>query len=248
MPIHRIGFMLLFGLLLIAGAALAGPWNKKTLVSFRETVELPAGVVLPPGDYVMELQDSPSNRHIVQVFSADERKLHGTVLATPTQRSDPADKTIITFYETPSGDPLFINSWFYPGDTVGQQFTYPGDRAYRISRATGSHVPIHPASGNGPVEIARPGRSARAARAPVQRVRATPSSHLAEAQTLDPDSHLASKADYNQLPQTTGHEGLIIIAGLSALAAALALRLLWRQTGAEVNSSGPPTGDNRSRT
>jgi hypothetical protein len=230
--------LLLFGLLLILGPAFADAWNKKTRVTFHEPVELPAGVVLPSGDYVFKLLDSPSNRHIVQVFNQDETRLHGTVLAIPKHRAEPAGKTIITFYETPSGAPRFIRSWFYPGDTIGQEFAYPRDRAYRIARATGLNVPIHPVGDKGPVETARPDRSPIPAKEPVQTARVTPPSPDPSAETLDSDSQAPSEAGQIQLPQTASHEALARIVGLSSLAAALALRLLWRQTTGQEQPSG----------
>ena len=144
MPRSTVILILLSVLLLFPGPAGADTWNKKTNVNFHEPVELPGGIVLPPGGYVMKLLDSPSNRHIVQVLSADERKVHATILAIPNQRMKPAERTVISFYETPSGAPLFMRAWFYPGDTVGQEFAYPRDRAYQIARATGLKVPIQP--------------------------------------------------------------------------------------------------------
>ena len=122
--------------LILAPAAAPDVWDKKTNVKFGEPVEFPGGVVVPPGGYVMKLLDSLSNRHVVQVMNADQNHVYATVFAIPTQRSEPADKTIITFYETPRGEPLFVHKWFYPGDTVGQEFPYPRGRTRYIARAT----------------------------------------------------------------------------------------------------------------
>lgn len=140
--------------LLCAPAAAPDVWNKKTIVSFPEPVELPGRVTLPTGSYVMKLLDSPSNRHIVQVLNRDENRVFATILAIPAQRMEPAEKTIITFYETPSGNPSFIRNWFYPGDTIGQEFAYPKDRAMYIARAARTNVPIAPAEPDSPVSSA----------------------------------------------------------------------------------------------
>jgi len=248
MPTNRNLLIILFGLLVILTPAIGDVWNKKTNVTFREAVEMPTGVVLPPGDYVMKLLDSPSNRHIVQVLSHDERKVHATILAIPNQRMEPADKTVISFYETPSGAPLYMRAWFYPGDTIGQEFAYPKDRAYRISRATGLKVPIDPSGDMEPVEAAdnRPA-SAHAATEPVQIAQAaTPSSGSSTAK-LDSNAQAPSGNDQSELPQTAGNDALTLIAGLSSLAAALALRLLWRQTSDDEASVFPTEQDARAQ-
>lgn len=124
--------------------ATADVWNKRTDVRFSQPVELPGRVVLPSGEYVMKLLDSPSQRHIVQVFNKEQNHVYATIHAIPTQRPEPADHTIITFYETPASEPMFIQKWFYPGDTVGQEFVYPKDRAHYISSLSGTKVPTTP--------------------------------------------------------------------------------------------------------
>src|SRR5436190_15014618 len=37
---------------------------------------------------------------------------------------DPAEQTVITFEERPNGSPQAIKSWFYPGETTGEEFVY----------------------------------------------------------------------------------------------------------------------------
>jgi len=117
------------------------PWDKKTIVTFPEAVEFPGRVVVPPGQYVMKLLDSQSNRHIVQVFNDRQSKIYATVLAIPTQRSEPPSKTVLTFYEIPKGQPMIVRKWYYPGDTVGQEFVYPKDRAMYIAQVSKTSVP-----------------------------------------------------------------------------------------------------------
>jgi hypothetical protein len=138
---------------LLVPAATADTWNKKTMVTFPEPVELPGRVTLPSGSYVMKLADSQSNRHIVQVLNKDENRVYATILAIPSERQKPAEKTIITFYETPVGYSSFIRNWYYPGDTIGQEFTYPKDRAMYIARAAKTNVPIAPDDANSPVSM-----------------------------------------------------------------------------------------------
>src|SRR5260370_20220782 len=103
---------------LLAGAALApsaraDEWNKKTILTINESVQVP-NKVLPPGTYVMKLLDSPSNRHIVQIFDKNEQHLETTVLAIPNYRLEPTGKTQLQFWETPPGQPKALRAWFYP--------------------------------------------------------------------------------------------------------------------------------------
>jgi hypothetical protein len=134
----------LLGGMLLAGTATqarADAWNKKTYISTSRSIEVP-GAILPPGKYVFKLVDSASNRHIVQILNERENHVYATNLAIPKQRMEPADKTIVTFYEMPGGGPEPVRSWFYPGDTIGQEFAYPKRRALDISRVTRENVPI----------------------------------------------------------------------------------------------------------
>ena len=65
-------------------------------MTFSAPVEIP-GVhlkgwgVLPAGTYVFKILDSQSDRHIVQIFNADETQCYATILAirhfTRTDRS-----------------------------------------------------------------------------------------------------------------------------------------------------------------
>jgi len=130
---------------LLAGAALApsaraDEWNKKTILTINESIQVP-NKVLPPGTYVMKLLDSPSNRHIVQIFDKNEQHLETTVLAIPNYRLEPTGKTQLQFWETPPGQPKALRAWFYPGDNFGQEFAYPKSEAMQIASVTHQSVP-----------------------------------------------------------------------------------------------------------
>ena len=64
---------------LVAPAAMADDWNRKTTVTFSEPIEVP-GVgqhILPAGTYVFKILDSQGERHIVQIFNArDGPRIH----------------------------------------------------------------------------------------------------------------------------------------------------------------------------
>ena len=100
--------------------AKADDWNNKTVMTFSGPVEIP-GVhqqgwgVLPAGTDVFKLLDSNSDRHIVQIFSQDEKTVIATILAVPNYRIKATDKTVISFSERPAGEPEALRAWFYPG-------------------------------------------------------------------------------------------------------------------------------------
>ncbi|HEX2490469.1 MAG TPA: hypothetical protein VHR27_13745, partial [Blastocatellia bacterium] len=62
-------FCLSLAALAFSTSVKADAWNKKTIVTFSQPVEIPGGIVLPAGTYVIKLLDSASNRHIVQIFN-----------------------------------------------------------------------------------------------------------------------------------------------------------------------------------
>jgi hypothetical protein len=111
----------------------ADEWNQKTVITFSEPVETPGvhiqgWAVLPAGTYVFKLLDSPSDRHIVQIFNQDETVLYATVLAIPNYRLRATGKTVMTFRETPPGQPDVLRAWFYPGNNFGEEFVYPKEK------------------------------------------------------------------------------------------------------------------------
>ena len=125
--------------IVVAPGARADEWNKKTILTFSGPVQIP-GATLPAGSYVFKLADIAGNRHVVQVFSKDEKKIYTTMLAIPNQRLEPSDKPIILFSERAAGSPQAVKVWYYPGDTIGNEFVYPKSQAMKIAKETHSRV------------------------------------------------------------------------------------------------------------
>ena len=245
------------GGLLMTGAANADAWNKKTIVTISQSIEVP-GAVLTPGKYVFKLVNSDSNRHIVQIMNENENHVYTTNLAFAKERMEPADKTVLTFYEMPGGAPEPVRSWFYPGDTIGQEFAYPRDRAKEIAQATGQKVPVlaesrePAATAVAPVETpapaVEPATEAATEPAPTtvpaeseQPVAAPPPSPEAAAAEPEPDNQAAqpppaaqpsTPADNTpaepQLPQTAYDTTPIGLIGLGCLGIAASLRMAVR--------------------
>jgi len=125
----------------------ADAWNKKTIMTVNEPLEVPScctpdhTVTLQPGEYVLVLVDSASDRHIVRIFDKDEQHVITTILAIPNYRLHPTGKTVFKYWEVPAGQPAALRAWFYPGDSFGQEFAYPKQKAVEIAAFVKIPVP-----------------------------------------------------------------------------------------------------------
>jgi len=115
-------FSMLFGALLIPGAR-ADQWDKKTIVTFGESVRIP-GQVLPAGTYVFKLADTLSDRHIVQIWNTEENQLIAMIRTIPNTRFEAPEQSLFEFEERPSDSPPALKVWFYPGNNTGEEFVY----------------------------------------------------------------------------------------------------------------------------
>ncbi len=158
------------GALAVAGVGLLGSafiptahadaWDKMTIVSVNEPI-IAGNKVLQPGTYVWKLLDSPSNRHIVQIFDKNQQHLETTVLAIPNYRLQPEGNSQFSFWETPAGVPKAVRAWFYPGDNFGQEFPYPKKLVAQLASAAPVPVPMNysepePAAAPPPEPAAQP--------------------------------------------------------------------------------------------
>ena len=123
-----------------AGTRADTKFNKRTVVTFSQPVEIP-GQVLPSGTYTIELYESFGNRHIVRIYNADRSQLIATVLAIPNQRLTPSEDNVMKFTERPGNAPDALKAWFYPGEKSGQEFVYPKARAIELAQATHETIP-----------------------------------------------------------------------------------------------------------
>jgi hypothetical protein len=128
---------------LFAGTAAAqdSNVNQRTYFTFSAPIELP-GKTLPAGTYLFRLVDSPSNRHIVQVFDKGEKQIFATILAIPAQRLEPSSDPEVRFMEAAASQPAPIKTWWFPGRTIGHEFIYPKEQAARLARAGGSVLTV----------------------------------------------------------------------------------------------------------
>jgi len=205
----------------------ADEWNKRTVVTFSQPVELP-GIVLPPGTYVFKLLDSNSNRNIVRVFNQDETKIYTTILAIPNYRLEPTGETVMRFAERPAGTPEAMRAWFYPGDTFGQEFVYPKARAVTIAEETNAPVLAAPLTPETKTE--------ELAKAPVETVAPpvvvaeAPALHWTEpppAVAIEPAPAPATPAPV-ELPKTASALPMLVILGAVCIGLAWVVRRIAR--------------------
>ena len=207
--------------------------NKKTSLTFSQPIEIPGvgAQVLPAGTYVFKLLDSKTDRHIVQIFSKDEKHLFATVLAIPNYRLKTTNHTTITFAERGAGSPPALRAWFKGGDNWGQEFVYPKARAMEIAKATNQPVLFVPselaATIVAPVTDATEPPVIALYEAPVMALKPTgevvPMTEVVEAPPVE-TAAMAPKT--KRLPKTADDMALIGLLGLLSICAAGTIRKL----------------------
>jgi LPXTG-motif cell wall-anchored protein len=226
------------GAIVLAANIKADQWNKRTVVTLQDPMQIP-GAVLQPGTYVFRLVDSQANRHIVRVLNEDETQVIATIIASPNFRLRPVGDTAFGFWETPAGAPAALRTWFYPGDNFGQEFKYPKAEAAQLAAATGQNVPAveeqpqqqaqaAPVSAPAPTPAPAPETTAppeqprtEVAPPPEQQAPATPAPQPAPETTTPPPAQAPPPAS---LPATGSDAPLIGLAGLLSIGAAVAFR------------------------
>ena len=221
-------------------SANANQWDKRTTVSFSQAVEVP-GAVLEPGSYVMKLLDSPSTRNIVQFTNVRENHVYATAIAINAYRAQVTDKTAISFYEAPSGQPEAMKTWFYPGDQYGQEFIYPKGHRSILASAAYSSTPQpdpvlsaipEPSSSSSTLSNSTEPARPEAVNAAPEPVHSTPEPPVEIAQNTPPPpaSSPVEIAQNNTpstdstLPKTASETYTLALIGLIAIGGAVALR------------------------
>jgi hypothetical protein len=196
----------------LSSSARADEWNKKTVMTVNEPIQVP-NKVLPAGTYVIKLLSSPSDRHIVQIFNADETQLQTTILAIPNYRIQPTGKTVFSFWETPPGQPKALRAWFYPGDNFGQEFAYPKSAAVQIAAV--AHQPVPTTEARQATELPQ-AEITQTQPEPVQEAQNVPPPAPQEVAPA-PQQEVAVVAVPQELPKTASPYPLIGLAGIFSL-------------------------------
>jgi len=207
----------LFGVI-FASAVQADEWNKKTVITFSQPVEIP-GQILPAGTYTIKLVDLASERHIVEFLDADGNRVIATVLALNNWRLRPTGETVIKFSERAGDNPEAVKAWFYPGDNFGQEFVYPKKRAIELAVETKEPVPA--LVEDLPLDLKT---------API--VAVTPEQKevpVAEVIATTPPAADPAPLVAQTLPKTASSVPLIALLGLASLACAFAVKRFTAQ-------------------
>jgi hypothetical protein len=213
----------LFGATLVPSAR-ADAWNKKTIVTFNQPVEIP-GRILPAGTYTFTIMESPSDRHIVQIFNEDGTQIITTILAINDYRLKPTGSTVMKFSERPGDSPEALRAWFYPGDNFGQEFVYPKVRAVQLAQTT--HVAV-------PAVAADTLDESSIKTQPI--VAVTPEQKEVEVatviQTTPPAAEVATPAPVETapLPKTASSLPLLALLGVASIGLALGLKRGFKLT------------------
>jgi LPXTG-motif cell wall-anchored protein len=216
--------LLLMGAVAVAGwldatASAQGIVNEPVRFTFSGPVTVP-GTTLPAGQYEFILTNSSSDRQLVQISSADGKRI-GIFPAIAAARNDNPEKPEVRFHETPANMPQAIATYWYPGKMRGHEFLYSkeqaqmlvklnkggvavadGDTAYTRMTAAEASAPPEPPAVEAPSAAVTP---APAPRTPVEmQARATPEPRAA-------------------LPRTASSLPIFALIGLGSLFAGLAL-------------------------
>lgn len=213
----------------MAPSAKADEWDKRTVLTINEPLQIP-GQILQPGKYVMKLMDSDADRHIVQIFNGDESHLITTILAIPNYRLEPTGKTVFTYWETPAGQPPALRAWFYPGDLYGQEFAYKPVEATQLAQKTNQNVLSTEAKNanelkSAPVHTITPQGQSQAL---------NPHVYTAPANSQVAQNHVAPQAPVQmasraKLPRTASDMPLIGLIGLLGMAAGVSMLVVRRR-------------------
>jgi hypothetical protein len=219
--------LVVLALALLVGATVsptrADTWNKETVFTFNQPIEIPGGKTLPTGTYVFKIFDSQAERHIVQIWNEGKTQLLATILAIPNYRLEPTGESVITFNERPGICPVALRAWFYPGDNFGQEFVYPKERASELAEKCKEIVPaetILPTESNlktVPLEAITPEKKEE------------PVAKAIQVLPTNPPEQEAAPVEPAKLPPTGSTIPLLGLLGFAAIAIGIALKLLVKQ-------------------
>jgi hypothetical protein len=221
-------------LMVVFQPASADQWDKKTILTLNEPMQV-AKTTLQPGKYVMKLMDSPSNRHIVQIFNEDQSQLITTVLALPNYRLSPKGETELKFEESAVGTPRPLKEWFYPGDNFGQEFISPV-QAVQVTQTAAVTTAPEPAVAETKEEVViaqatpPPAPEPEPAPAPEVTPAPEPQPEPAPAVQAEPAPAPVQEEAPRQLPETGSPVPLIGLLGFASMGLSFGVRALAKRS------------------
>ena len=118
-----IGVLIIAAMTVISPARAGVTDDKLAYIAFSSPVQVP-GVTLRAGTYRFRLVNPETNRHVLQVLSADGSTVWAMFHTTPNSRARLSDDPIVTLRETEERLPPAVKSLFYGGEYTGYEFVY----------------------------------------------------------------------------------------------------------------------------
>ena len=160
--------------------------------------------------------------------------IYATILAIPNYRLRATDKTVLTFRETPAGEPDALRAWFYPGRNWGEEFVYPKAKAVELAKVT--NTPVLALQSEVAVEVEKPEEVAVVTvleQAPIVAVKPTGEdvevAQVIQSEPAATETIAAAPAAEEKLPDTASSLPLIALCGMLALGSALTLRFVQKR-------------------
>ena len=127
-----IGVLIMAAMTVISiSPARAGvPHDKLAYIAFSSPVQVPC-VTLRAGTYRFRLANPETNRHVLQILSADGSTVLAIFHTTPNSRAWISDDPIVTLRETEERLPPAVRSLSYGGESTGYEFVYTPATAKR---------------------------------------------------------------------------------------------------------------------
>jgi len=216
-------------------------FDLKTYITVNQPFQLPGAVLQPNTKYVLKRVDhGTTDPHVLRVMNADENQVLSTFFAISAERIEPADNTILTFYETAPGYAKPAREWFYPGRTIGYEFVYPKDKHNEImAHLVGAQpavvetaqalpealpeetpAPTDQIAQNTEPEVQREKPAEPEATEPAP----APTTDMTEKTEPETSAAPENNAAPSELPRTAGELPLLVLAGLASLGMRRALR------------------------
>jgi hypothetical protein len=96
--------------------------NKETRLTINQPLQI-QDTLLAPGQYVFKLVEPDTSRSVVGVYNADSNRLEGFIMGWAAYRTDAGDKQLFTISQPEGNQPAKLQTWFYPGDNFGVEFS-----------------------------------------------------------------------------------------------------------------------------
>ena len=96
--------------------------NKETRMTINGPLQV-QDTLLAPGQYVFKLTEPDTAHSVVSIYNADGTRLEGIIMGWSAYRVDAGDKNLFTISQPQGGQPAKLQTWFYPGDNFGVEFS-----------------------------------------------------------------------------------------------------------------------------